>query len=265
LKHFKGFKIGFPFVLVTIAVLLLFACDMTEDTTIGTWDRTYANSMAHSSNSVIETLDGGYLVAGFNYTKIIFVKVDIDGNQEWVSSYDAKQLSENYGHDMRETGEGYVLALINPDGASARVVYMDLDGLETSAVTVSDPDIKAIKSVSLTPDNTLAVLGNASEDIVAMGFDSTGAKIWDMHFGTKEDRAQFIRKTKTGYVAGGVCDGMTRMFKLDETGGVVWRRTLPMGDIMSIGGSSFSSIDETDDGGFKVAVIVCEKNGLGCL
>jgi hypothetical protein len=37
-----------------------------------------------------------------------------------------------------------------------------------------------------------------------------------------------------------------------------------MGDLLSFGGISFSAIDETDDGGFKVSVTLCEKNGYGC-
>jgi hypothetical protein len=264
MKQCIRFRFALLSILIMTSLVVLTACDMTEDLSITTWDKTFPIGSRSGAGRVIETQDGGFLAVVTIYDKVSLLKVNSQGDQEWYCHYSNEDRYTSRKYDLRETPDGYVLALSQSDKISARIIHTDKSGLETRSITVGDSSIKEIRAITLTPENSLTVLAQSESDVVVMGFDETGTAIWNTHYGTADDEAQIIHKTKTGYVAAGFCTGMTRMFKLDDVGGVVWRRTLPMGDLLGFGGAEFGAIDETDDGGFKAAVTICDKNGYGC-
>jgi hypothetical protein len=79
------------------------------------WDRQYGGTNDESPQSVVQTSDGGYAIAGFTYsfgaggTDFWLVKTDGDGNMEWNKTYGGT-LDDYAGSVIQTTDGGYTLA-----------------------------------------------------------------------------------------------------------------------------------------------------------
>jgi hypothetical protein len=102
----------------------------------------------------------------------------------------------------------------------------------------------------------------ASYDILVSKFDAEGQNVWSTKIGSeKQDIATAIIETSdNGYVvAGGIADtpgGTTypRIIKLNQTGGILWDRTLDAPDSQAI------AIAQSQDGEFVVAQYIANLN-----
>jgi hypothetical protein len=78
------------------------------------WSKTYGGANSDSGYSVVQTVDGGYAIAGrtnsfgSNYD-FWLVKTDLLGNMNWNKTYD--RGSNDYAYSLIQTREGgYILA-----------------------------------------------------------------------------------------------------------------------------------------------------------
>ena len=90
---------------------------------VTTFSKTYGGSDDEQANSVIQTSDGGYAIAGWTdsygngYYNFWLVKTDSQGNQQWTQTYGASGDSEAYSVVQTSDG-GYALAgFTNSTGA----------------------------------------------------------------------------------------------------------------------------------------------------
>ena len=90
---------------------------------VTTFSKTYGGSGDEQANSVIQTSDGGYALAGWTdsygngYYNFWLVKTDSQGNQQWTQTYGASGDSEAYSLVQTSDG-GYALAgFTNSTGA----------------------------------------------------------------------------------------------------------------------------------------------------
>ena len=204
------------------------------------WQKTIGGNDYERLNSIAQTSDGGYILAGQSYSHISgektensyglqdywVVKTDSLGNIEWQNSIGG--FEEEYLNVIQQTGDkGYIIAGHSASGISG--------------------------------DKT--ELSNGTYDYWVVKLDSTGTISWQNGIGGNgDDDLRTIDQTDDGgYILGGSSSSMISgdktegliggndywIVKLDPLGSVVWQNT--------IGGTLYevcTSIQQTSDGGY---------------
>jgi uncharacterized delta-60 repeat protein len=183
-----------------------------------TWQKTYGGSGADSVNSIQQTSDGGFIVAGESKSfgagdKDIWVlKINSSGGIQWQKTY-GEAATEDSAYSIRQTSDGgFIVAG------------------ETMLTNVGDFWI--------------------------LKLDATGGVQWQKKYGgTLADAANAIRQTSDGgYIVTGGTSSFTNFFgdiwilKLDSAGAIQWEKTYG-GNVSN----SANSIRQTSDGGYIVA------------
>ena len=213
-----------------------------------TWQKTLGGASDDRANSVMQTADGGYIVAGYAQSKsgdvtgthwggsdpdVWVVKLDASGNIAWQQSYGGS--GEDRAYAVRQTGDGgYIVA---------------------GSTTSSDGNVSGKHGTS-----------HGNQDYWVIKLDASGSLTWQKCLGgTGNDIAYSVRQTSdSGYIVAGTASsgdstdsdisgyhGHTGsdywVVKLDASGNISWQKCL--------GGSGTEdarSIEQTSDGGYIV-------------
>lgn len=180
------------------------------------WQKTYGGSLADVSHAIQQTVDGGYVVAGF---------------------------TKSFGTGLQD----YFVIKLNATGG---IVWQKAFGGAGNDV------IRFVKQVSdggyLAAGFTHSF--GTKGDIMLVKMDANGNMEWDMHYGgAKFEEPSTILEVADGYIVleqsnsfSGNTDGW--LFKVDTDGQIVWQKR--------VGGGSFdelSAAQQTPDGGFIAA------------
>ncbi|MCS3795553.1 BACON domain-containing protein [Niastella sp. OAS944] len=167
------------------------------------WEKFFGGS----GNKVLNTADGGYLIAGIAGQDILLFKLDASGQEVWKKTFGGSAYDGN-GTLTTTADGGYLLA-----------------GYSSS----NDGDISG---------------GHGSADVVVFKLDASGNKIWTkLYGGSQSDGADDIIATKDG---GSILIGSTKsndgdanglhgsdddvwVLKLDNNGQKTWQATLGSG------------------------------------
>lgn len=201
------------------------------------WQKTLGGSKTDFAQSIRQTSDGGYIIAGTTHSKdgdvtanhgngdIWLVKLDANGNMQWQKSLGGSKV--DIGQDIRQTSDGgYIIA-----GSSQS----------------SDGDLS---------------LNHGGFDYWVIKTDSNGNIQWQKSLGgSGHDLSNSIQQTSDGgYIVAGNIEAaggnITESFgkedywviKLDSYGNTLWQKT-----IGGIGDDYASDIQQTSDGGYIVA------------
>jgi hypothetical protein len=178
------------------------------------WNQTYGYEEFDEFQSLVETSDGGYALAGFTGSETYFdfwlVKTDINGNLMWNKTYG--QIYRDYCYSVVETS----------DGGFALAGY------------------------------TLSLVGNL-EDYLLIKTDSSGNMLWNKTYGgEKRDYAYSLVETADGGFAlggySGHLDSKFLLVKTDAFGNMEWNKTYG-----GEGKDRAYSLIETSDEGFVLA------------
>ncbi len=237
------------------------------------WTRTYGGSDYDRGNSVAQTTDGGYIVAGETECfgageyDVYLVKTDGLGDTIWTRTYGGS--GDDWGSSVAQTSDGgYIVAGVTECfGAGESDVYLvktDCDGdtIWTRTYGVSDDDYG--RSIAQTSDGGYIVAGvydydyweAGTGDVYLIKTDAVGDTIWTRTYGgSHDDYGRSVAQTSDG---GYIVAGWTEFFgagnydvylvKTDCDGDTMWTRTY--------GGSSGDygySVAQTSDGGYIVA------------
>jgi len=235
------------------------------------WAQTYGGINSEMARSVIQTSDGGYLLAGetdsFGAGRRDFwlVKTDGDGNMEWNKTYGGG------GHDhafsaVQTTDGGYAsTGRTNSFGAGNGdfwLVKVDSSGNHEWNKTYGGAGPEASRCVIETSDGGYALagftqsFGAGSDDFWLVKVDSSGNHEWNKTYGgANADAARSVVETSDG---GFILTGETASFgaggddcwlvKVDSSGNHEWNKTYGG----ALAENAFSVV-ETGDGGFALA------------
>ena len=212
------------------------------------WQKIYGGANSDRANTIEQTSDGGYIVAGSSfsgsYSEIFLLKLSYNGNIEWQKTYADSPLDSAYSIKQTLDG-GYIVAGLSflYDGYQS--------GIDTPWVLKlnSDGSIQWQKlySISLTLDSVLSSIQQTSDegfilagyrgryggDIWVLKLNNNGDVLWEKTYGgSNYEEAHSIQQTTDG---GYIVAGHTRSFgagnydiwvlKLASDGNIIWQKT----------------------------------------
>ena len=235
------------------------------------WDETFGEKGTDIANSITQTKDRGYIIAGFIWTVYAskqdfwIIKLDENGNIEWGKTFDGDENDIAYSIIQTEDG-GYAVA--GSTGVrvwgetNCWVIKLDAKGNMEWDNNFGGTGWDEIYSIIQTKDGSFITTGcvwskgAGRGDVRVVKLNKRGDLVWDKTFGGSEnDEAYSIFQTNDGgYAIAGFTvledtgDRDIWVIKLDKNGNKVWDRTF--------GGTSedwANSIVQTEDKGYMVA------------
>jgi len=178
------------------------------------WDKTFGGKLYDDAYSIVQTKDGGYVVAGKTYSfghgksDVWVIKLDKNGNKIWDKTFGGKLYDEAYSIVQTKDG-GYVVAgwtrNFGHGKADAWIIKLDKNGNKIWDKTFGGKLDDGAYSIVQTKDGGYVVagrtwsFGHGKMDAWIIKLDKDGNKIWDKTFGGKLNDAPWaITQTKSG-------------------------------------------------------------------
>jgi len=266
------------YILSKCMIVILFvitSCDKekpTEPVELITWEKTFGGTSQDVANSVQETSDGGYIIAGSTRSfgavggDVYLIKTDAQGGELWSKTFGGTE--GEFANSVQETSDGgYIIAGGTESfGTVGRNVYLiktDAQGQELWSQTFGGTSLDEASSVQETSDGGYIIagvtfsFGAGGLDVYLIKTDAQGQELWSQTFGgTSFDFALSVQETSDGgYIIAGATDfdfsgavGDVYLIKTDAQGQELWSQTF--------GGTGLDlgySVQETSDGGYIIA------------
>jgi len=237
-----------------------------------TWQKTYGGAASYEyANSIRQTADGGYIVAGFTRSfgagngDMWLLKLDASGNVAWQKTYGGPE-TETAGYAEQTSDHGYIVAgytkSFGAGNEDAWILKLDASGNITWQKTYGGAADDGANVVRQTADGGYIVAGHTASsgaggsDAWILKLDATGNITWQKSYGGIEyDSAYAVQQTTDGgYIVGGGTESFgvgfedAWLFKLDASGKVTWQKTYGAIDYDAV-----SSLQQTTDGGYVAA------------
>ncbi|MBI4453758.1 hypothetical protein HY636_03890 [Candidatus Woesearchaeota archaeon] len=214
------------------------------------WEKTFGGEGIDEANSIQQTSDLGYIVAGQLGDDAWILKLDSIGNIEWDKTYGGSANSI-----LQTTDSKYIVA--GKQGSAAWVFKLDSTGKFESGNTFWGSSNREVHSIQQINDEEYIAAGwnwptgGESFDAWVLKLDANVNSVWNKTFGGGDwDGAYSIQQTTDlGYIVAGLTQSKGAgeadawILKLDSTGKLEWDKTF--------GG-----------GGFDAALSVQENNDL---
>ena len=228
------------------------------------WTRTYGGTNDDAGYSVLQTTDGGYIIAGTTRSYgvgdsgVYLVKTNARGDPLWTKTYGG--TSYDVGYSIQPTADGgYIIAGLTASfGAGSADVYLlkiNAQGDTLWTRTYGGTGEDAGFSVRQTTDGgyiiggVTASFGAGSYDLYLIKTNAQGDTLWTRTYGGPDDDEgnSVAQTTDGGYIIGGYANSYDAGFYLVKTnaqGDTLWTR--------SYGGPNNGegySVQPTADGG----------------
>ena len=235
------------------------------------WYNTFGGTYSDVGYSVMQTEDGGYIIAGDTYSfgagwnDVYLIKTDGNGNQSWSQTFGGS--SNDCGYCVQQTSDGgYIIAGWTLSyGAGSYDVYLiktDASGNQQWQQTFGGGPDDIGNSVQQTSDGGYIIAGYTGSygagywDVYLIKTDASGNQQWSQTFGgSYYDRGNSVQQTSDGgYIIAGWTEAYgayntdVYLIKTDASGNQQWQQTF---------GGSFDdlgfSVQQTSDGGYIIA------------
>lgn len=261
------------FMFTLISLLILF-CSIHAQ-----WAKTYGSYWDDIAQSIQQTSDGGYIVAGYTESfgaggeDFWVLKLDSSGHVEWERTYGGGNDDRAFSV-MQTTDGGYIVAGETKSFGEEQGDFWALKLYSYGDIewqrTYGGVRREGASSIQQTNDggfivagNSLSFTGTYCDDFWILKLDSSGGIEWQRTYGGNDldalnciwEEAGCIRQTSDGgFIVAGFSDPLSdgqRAFwvlKLDSSGDTQWQRTF--------GGSDWDmvySIQQTLDNGYIMA------------
>jgi hypothetical protein len=212
------------------------------------WSKTFGRGDVNYGNSVEQTADSGYVVAGTawplgeTHSDIYVIRTDAEGNEIWSRTYGGSGKDEGLSVCQAADG-GYVVAgLTDSFGQGKEDVFLvktDAEGNEIWSRTYGGSGKDEGLSVCQATDGGYIIagqtdsFGQGNDDVYLVKADAKGDSVWSKTFGGKgRDWAASVRQTSDGgYVVAGTTWPFEEkysdvyMIKTDTHGREMWHET----------------------------------------
>ena len=268
--------------LSSILLLFTFSIYAQNNELLIEWEKTYGGKNNDKANSIIQTEDGGYIVAGetrlngkseFDYDFDI-LKLDDNGVKIWEKTYGSS--SNDVANSIIQTKDGgyavvgYIYSEITTN-YNSYLIKIDSAGNKVWDKIIGKNGNDIAKSIIQTKDGCYVIAGYTNSkgahkyDFWVIKLDESGNEIWDkIYGGKKDDKANCIIQTiNDEYVVSGSTyskgagDSDFWVIKIDKYGNIIWDKTF--------GGKKSevaNSVIINKDGGFVIAGFTKSK-GVG--
>ena len=200
----------------------------TDGNGIEQWNQTFGGASYDWGNSVQQTNDGGYIIAGETYSygngdyDVYLIKTDGYGVEQWNQTFGganndaAKFVQQTTDGGYIITGETYSYG--NGNGYSdVYLIKTDGNGVELWSQTFGGTDYDWGNSIQQTTDGGYIITGgttnsivNGYSDVYLLKTDVNGVEQWSQTFGgTDDDEGKSVQQTTDG---GYIISGKTRSF-----------------------------------------------------
>jgi len=261
-------------IFLTVLLAAFFVSAAIADPGDTLWTRTYGGSGNDRCQSVRQTNDGGYIVAGSTDPSggenfdFYLVKTDANGDTLWTRTYGGSNV--DYAYSVQQTTEGgYIIAgetrSFAPGWMAVYLVKTDADGDSLWTRAYGGVDWEEGRSVEQTTDGGYIVAGRTSSfgaggyDVYLVKTDANGGVLWTRTYGgAANEGTGYERSVQQTSDGGYIIAGYTQSFgagsadfylvKTDASGDTLWTRTY--------GGSSSDygeSVQQTTEGGYIIA------------
>ncbi len=234
------------------------------------WDQTYGGLLADYATAVVQTVDGGFAVAGYTKSKgaggndFWLVRTDASGAKTWDQTYGGASSDAAYAVVQTSDGGFAVAGNTASKGAGSNdgwLVRTNASGVKVWDQTYGGASTDYVVAAVVTSDNSFALAGYSSSkgaggmDYWLVRTDANGNKVWDRTYGgIGYDTARALVQTSDG---GFALAGTTAskgagyndfwLVRTDSTGNPLWDHTYGTGnDEYSYG------LVQTSEGGFAV-------------
>jgi hypothetical protein len=189
------------------------------------WNMTYGGPQDEMANRVVQTSDGGYMLAGYtnsnNTQSAWVVKTDAQGNMDWNKTYEGQTAKS-----LIKTSDGsFVLATAQPNGFT--LIKIDALGQVDWKQTYTGPDDSANgECVIQTADGGYAVAGWIQTNGTGLSAawlvktDSAGTAQWSRTYGSL-GAYSVVQMSDGGYAMTG---DRACLILVDSVGGLQWTR-----------------------------------------
>ncbi|MEK6776947.1 MAG: hypothetical protein AABY87_08715 [bacterium] len=258
------------------------------------WEKTFGGAKWDKANSVQQTTDGGYILAGetdsygarkmLGESDVYLIKTDQNGNAIWERTFGGR--GDDAAYSVQQTTDGgYILAgKTDSYGAGESDVYLirtDENGNAIWQKTFGGKEDDKASSILQTAEGGYILVGQRDfygslrGDVYLIKTDENGNVLWEKIYGTaKQEGGVSIRETSDGgYIilghrVPGSLEQDIMLIKTNRTGEVLWEKTYHKAQY-NIG----SSVLQTKDDGYiivgstllpgydVVLVIKTDKNG----
>jgi len=246
----------------------------TDENSDTLWTKTYGGSDIEYGLSVQQTLDRGYIVAGWTrpydgWSDVWLIKTNENGDTLWTKTFGGS-TTDDAGYSVQQTtDDGYIVCGVTSSslgGLDVWLIKTDENGDTLWTKTFGGSSIDKGYSVQQTTDDGYIVSGRTGSfgaswaDVWLIKTDENGDTLWTKTFGgsSADDGYSVQQTTDGGYIVCGTTGSFGAggsdiwLIKTDENGDTLWTKT--------IGGSNYDkgySVEQTTDRGY----IVCGMTG----
>jgi uncharacterized delta-60 repeat protein len=233
------------------------------------WSRVIGGTNYDEANSIQQTSDGGYIVAGWTTSfgtssDALIIKLNSSGNIQWSRAIGRIGIGTGYdiARSIQQTSDGgYIVAGETYSFSFALDVFiikLDSSGNIQWSRAIGGTNNDGAYSIQQTSDGGYIVAGYTilgASDALIIKLDSSGNIQWSRAIGgINNELAYFIKQTSDGgYIVAGNTNsfgtaGDALIIKLNSSGNIQWSRA-----IGGTNGEEARSIQQTSDGGYIVA------------
>ena len=231
------------------------------------WNRTFGGTSNDFAHSVLQTSDGGYILAGVTYSygsgsgDAWLIMTDANGTHLWDRTFG--RTGDDIVYSIQQTSDsGFILTGHTTSYGSglsdAWLIKTDANGNEQWNKTFGGKDDDYAYSVQQTSDEGYILAGKTysnGSDAWLIKTDASGNELWNRRFRTVggRDGANIVKQTTDGgYIIVGTTGYQGNIdawiIKTDADGNKQWNRTF-----IGIGHDEVYSVFQSSDGGFVIA------------
>lgn len=209
------------------------------------WEKTCGGSGDDVANCIVQSGDGGYVVAGWTTSfgaglrDVYLLKIDSSGNKIWEKAYGGH--SGDGAFSIVESGNGEFIAAgittsFGAGNASAYLLKIDSDGNKVWEKTYGGNKDDVANWIIRSGDDGFIVTGWTDSfgagglDFYLLKIDGDGSKVWEKAYGGSDDDEAIgiVESGDGGFIVAGYTTSEFEdvcLLKIDADGNKVWEKT----------------------------------------